>query len=398
MRAIRPYLHAQNRDHLDLRYLAHAQRLKGMRNFHPGQTKTLLGRIGFNGLSTLVSRKTCSQRVAILVLGMHRSGTSALAGAMNELGARGPKTLMPATADNPRGYFESLPLSVAHDELLAAAGSGWDDWRQIDQGWVHSRAARKHRRKISALLVNEFGDAPLICLKDPRICRFVPFMQSILLELNFRVVVVLPLRNPREVAYSLKQRNQFPLTKSILLWLRHVLEAEFYSRGMARCFVSYEEFISDWRRQTERVSEKIVVMWPNRSARSSAAIDEFLTADLRRQRVSFDTMKDHSDVVALARDTYDVLTGVMADDAGEELLDHLDLLRAKFNEACHAFGDMAVATNEEDACGPNLRVFKASLRQESSDTQNSHHGASGRRQDNTRHCARSVAQCGAVQR
>ena len=60
-------------------------------------------------------------------LGMHRSGTSALGGVINALGAAGPKTPLPSHAANPRVFFESAPLALAHGELLALAGSSWLD-------------------------------------------------------------------------------------------------------------------------------------------------------------------------------------------------------------------------------------------------------------------------------
>ena len=62
-------------------------------------------------------------RDALLVLGMHRGGTSAVAGALTKLGGKAPNTLMPADAFNTRGYFKCVTLYHFHDELLASAGS-----------------------------------------------------------------------------------------------------------------------------------------------------------------------------------------------------------------------------------------------------------------------------------
>ena len=72
-------------------------------------------------------------RDAILVLGMHRSGTSAITGAMTHLGAAAPNHLMNATVGNERGYFESVPFMHFHDALLTSAGSCWHDWRQLEE-------------------------------------------------------------------------------------------------------------------------------------------------------------------------------------------------------------------------------------------------------------------------
>ena len=80
-----------------------------------------------------------ARRQAILVLGMHRSGTSALGGVVSMLGAAAPKTLLPANGGNPRGYWESLPLERANNDLLASAGSRWDDWRALNPQWIDSK-------------------------------------------------------------------------------------------------------------------------------------------------------------------------------------------------------------------------------------------------------------------
>ncbi|HBF30127.1 hypothetical protein [Rhizobium sp.] len=63
----------------------------------------------------------------VVVLGMHRSGTSAISGAFVALGAGSPKTFMSADANNEKGYFESLAIMRINDDVLKSAGSFWFD-------------------------------------------------------------------------------------------------------------------------------------------------------------------------------------------------------------------------------------------------------------------------------
>ena len=247
------------------------------------------------------SKLPSSPRQAILVLGMHRSGTSAVARVINAMGAAGPKTLLPPDTWNSRGYFESLPLLTAHNELLASAGSSWDDWRQLDSRWMASGAAERHRQTIKALIIEEFGAERLIFIKDPRICRFVPFISSILSEMNISPVAFLPVRNPLEVAYSLKRRDEIALPKSLLLWLRHVLEAEYHSRQMPRCFLLYPGFLIDWRFQMDRAAKKSGVVWPARLERSDIEIEQFLTMDLYHERSTPEDVQNHPNITSLVR-------------------------------------------------------------------------------------------------
>ena len=69
---------------------------------------------------------------AILVLGMHRSGTSALTELLSTMGAKAPLTPLKATHENVRGYWESKPLMVAHDAFLEKHGTSWSDSADFD--------------------------------------------------------------------------------------------------------------------------------------------------------------------------------------------------------------------------------------------------------------------------
>jgi hypothetical protein len=284
-------------------------------------------------------------RQAVLVLGMHRSGTSALAGVLGAMGAAAPKTVTPPNAANPRGHFESWPLAIAHNEMLATAGSSWHDWRQLDPRWMLSNEADQYRRNIKSLLIDELGDAPLCFIKDPRICRFLPFISSILAEINVSPVAFLVVRNPLEVAYSLKRRDDFALSKSFLLWLRHTLEAEYHSRHMPRCFLRYPDFLVDAGSHIDRAAEKTGVVWPARSDRSDDAIARFLTMDLYRERCTLDDLRHHAKNTPLVCETYDILTEIVADGESKNLLGRLDAVRTIFDADCNLF-DAAAAADE----------------------------------------------------
>ena len=119
---------------------------------------------------------------AILVLGMHRSGTSALTAALHGLGASLGGELVAANHDNPGGYFENAAAVTAHETLLAELDRGWEDLRDMPEGWLHAPAAQQARDAIRALLAEQFGEASLWALKDPRMCRLLPLWQPLLAE------------------------------------------------------------------------------------------------------------------------------------------------------------------------------------------------------------------------
>ncbi len=276
-------------------------------------------------------------RRAVLVLGMHRSGTSALAGVIDALGVAGPKTPQVPDHWNPRGYFESIRFFSALDQLLAAGGSRWDDWRAFDHGWFDTPAGRQHSRSIKGLLIEELGDRPVFYVKDPRLCRMVPFVTDLLAELGADPVAVLPIRNPLEIAESLKRRNNLAMSKSLLMWLRHVLEAEYHSRAMPRCVLRYETLLSDWRSCMSRVAERTGVTWPDTSESAAAKIEQFLNSDLHREKISPQEFSADPRIRGWIGETYALLTDLAADGDEAATRQRLDVLRDEFEQGCEQF-------------------------------------------------------------
>ena len=296
--------------------------------------------------STAAKGEIASQpRKAILILGMHRSGTSALGGLVAAYGAATPKTLLPGSLHNPKGHWESTPLTIADDNLLTAAASSWHDWLPLDRQWLQSPAAERFRHTIKAIILSEFGDAPLFFIKDPRICRFVPFMASILADLSVDPVAFLPVRNPLEVAYSLQQRDQIALPTTLMLWLRHVLEAEYHSRNMPRCILRHEDLLSDWRHQMDRAARETGIVWPVTFDQADTAIAEFLNKDLHHQRASVADLQSHPDVTPLVRSAYAILRSMASEGDSQDLRDQLDRVRATFDESCDVVGKAVAAGN-----------------------------------------------------
>ncbi|ESZ60181.1 sulfotransferase [Mesorhizobium sp. C120A] len=284
-------------------------------------------------------------RTAILVLGMHRSGTSALGALVAAHGATPPKHLLPGSLHNPKGHWESTPLTIADDHLLTAAASSWQDWLPLDRQWLQSPAAERFRPMMTAIIASEFGDAPLFFVKDPRICRFLPFMASILADLRIDPIAFLPVRNPLEVACSLQERDQMALPTAFMLWLRHVLEAEHHSRHMPRCILRHEDLLSDWRHQMDRAARETGIVWPVTSDQADAAIAEFLDKDLHHQRASVADLQNHPDATPLVRSAYAILRSMASEGDSQDLRDQLDRVRATFDESCDVVGKAVAAGN-----------------------------------------------------
>src|SRR5579859_947853 len=184
---------------------------------------------------------------AILVAGMHRSGTSATAGALRMCGVDLEAELLAAGSDNRLGYWENAGAIAIHERLLAELGRGWDDVRALPIGWLSSDAARAADAGINELIESEFASATLWAVNDPRICRFLPLWKRVLSLRGIRMVTLIVARRPSEVAASIQTRNEWMPALSELLWMRHVFDAERDSRDVERCVITYDEMLASPR-------------------------------------------------------------------------------------------------------------------------------------------------------
>ena len=186
-----------------------------------------------------------NKRLAIVILGMHRSGTSALCGALDLIGVDFGQHLMPATDANEKGHWEHEEIVRAHDSLLSSLGSWWDDDEPLPSDWVGRDVTREARSQLLGILERDFAQIPLFGMKDPRMCRLMPLwfpiFQTLRVEPHFALVV----RHPWEVAESLAKRDGIEHSKSYVLWLEHLVQAESATRGHKRSFIRYEELMDN---------------------------------------------------------------------------------------------------------------------------------------------------------
>jgi hypothetical protein len=219
---------------------------------------------------------------AILILGMHRSGTSALTRVVNLLGAELGSRLMPAAArNNENGFWENQDAVDINECLLADLGRNWHDVREMPAGWMDSEAALRARASIRQLYASEFVDKALWALKDPRLCRLAPLWLDVLGELGVAVSIVFVLRSPDEVAASLQARDGWARGLSRLLWLQHMREAELASRDYPRCVVNFDELIEGWEAVTTRIARELTLAWPVDPASVAQRIAEFVDPGAR---------------------------------------------------------------------------------------------------------------------
>ena len=292
-------------------------------------------------------KQPSARKVGILVAGMHRSGTSPVARMLNILGCALPQTLMAPHPSNEKGFWESPEIVKVNSEILVSAGSTleeWraDEWREFDSRWYASPVAESFRARAREVLVREFGDSPLFVIKDPRLCRLLPFWIEALEAFGAQPLVVSPIRNPLDVAESLEARDGIASAIGMLMWLQHVLSAEAESRGVGRVFLRYEHLLSKPHEIADRLNDVLGIAFPRRMSDVDAEIDEFLSRDLRHHRTEDVDVFENPRLSDWIRTSFAIFNRWSS--ARERKGDRATLNRIKtdFDEAMPAF-DRAVA-------------------------------------------------------
>jgi sulfotransferase family protein len=176
----------------------------------------------------------------IVVLGMHRSGTSLLTSVLARLGCYVGSDTIAVGPWNRTGHWEHPEVTELDDELLAALGANWFDLARLDLSELPEPAHAGFAGRARTIIEELDRHRPW-AIKDPRLCSLLPFWRPLLQN----PVAILIHRDPVEVAYSLRARDGFPLPFGVALWEHSLRSALKASAGMPRILVRHASLLRD---------------------------------------------------------------------------------------------------------------------------------------------------------
>lgn len=184
------------------------------------------------------------ERKGVLVLGMHRSGTSAITSLVGQLGPElgDPGDLMAPNEANQSGYWESTKLAEFQESLLEKLGGDWKTPPVLQLGWEKDQRLVRRVGLARRTFRQVYGDAEQWVWKDPRTVLLLPFWRR---ALRFDPIVVGIFRNPLEVADSLAARDEMPKSHALRLWETYNRALLANARGLPAFMTSYEDLVDD---------------------------------------------------------------------------------------------------------------------------------------------------------
>ena len=241
---------------------------------------------------------------AICVLGMMRTGTSAVAGVLELLGVHfGPKEhLLEPNVANPTGFREHKGIIALNDELLARLGGTWHAPPDVRDGWEDDRDLDDLRRRAAAIIESDLARRDVWAWKDPRTCLTLPFWRTLVPDL----LSVVCLRGPAETAQSLAMmgwtavnRLEHPRETALDLWLRYTTDALDHTHGQARQLVIYDELLDDPVRQSGHLAA-FTGLSERLTPACQESINDFLRPALRHHVARADSLDRSADHPAFA--------------------------------------------------------------------------------------------------
>ena len=191
----------------------------------------------------------------IFVLGMHRSGTSAIARILNLMGVYfgGEQVGTGRSDQNVKGFWERRDVRDLNDDMLFGTRCDWDCVADFELDALPAETESAYVGAAGDIVLNMDGHRPWF-IKEPRLCLLFPIWRQVL-EHPFCIHV---LRNPLEVAHSLKTRNRIPIRTGLALWEIYNLRALNASAGVPRVFVHYEDLMKNAPLVVERLHSALL--------------------------------------------------------------------------------------------------------------------------------------------
>jgi len=253
----------------------------------------------------------------VVVLGMHRSGTSVGMSVLSALGVACGQDLVPPGRSNLAGFWEHAEIVAVQERLLARLDRVWHGPHgtfPLPDGWLEGDAARQAEEALAGIVARETAAhrGQVWGFKDPRTMRLWPLWERIWKRLAIAPQPVVMVRHPDAVIRSLRKHNGLEPSRGLLVWLQHNLEALRHVGDRLKVVVDFDPLVNDPEAEVARIAAALSDVIDITDAARRAAVAK-VSPDLRTHRAT-----QSAPVNTMAADVYAALrclAGGQADEA-----------------------------------------------------------------------------------
>ena len=263
----------------------------------------------------------------IIVLGMHRSGTSAITRSLKVLGVELGDKLIPTMQEvNAKGFWEDKDINSLNIEMLSALNTDWLNLRPIENSDVIFLRNKGFSLRATVLLQEKMDLSPIFGLKDPRITKLLPFWTDVIDHSQLDAHFVIAVRHPLSVAQSLAKRDALASTQSYLLWLEHVITSLADTHKYKRVLVDYDRLMQSPSHELNRIAKSFAL--EINLVELDVYTSEFLDVKLQHTLYHQRDLALDSTCPQLVKNIYNVLVDI----ASERITINEPALQNKFSE------------------------------------------------------------------
>jgi len=222
----------------------------------------------------------------VVVLGMHRSGTSAITKGLELFGIDLGNNLMAPQKDNPKGFFEDKQLVEINDRIFEKAYSHWSSIQFLEPKFLSGPELSEERMAAANWLNMKVAGGNPVGLKDPRLCRMLSFWEPLFTERRLHVGYIFSHRDPTQVGASLQKRNGFGLSYGVDLWAAYAADALLHIQGKSWIAVGFHQLLEEPRRELARIADFLETPWNPASEAVKEYEKEYLDTALWHHRTA----------------------------------------------------------------------------------------------------------------
>ena len=256
----------------------------------------------------------------IVVIGMHRSGTSTVMNALACLGVSLGNDLLPPGVDNPKGFFEDKSVNDLNNEMLEVIGQTWFSLSLVSDADINKLISLGYLESAVGLLSEKIKHTPVFGFKDPRVSKLLKFWKLVFSRIDCDVQYVLCLRHPLSVANSLLQRNQSPIKKGYLLWLSYNLSIVAEAQDLRLIALDYDQLMEQPIEHIDYLAKQLNFTVDTDMTDKFA--NDFLDKELRHTNFDESALLNDKCCPAVVVEAYKLLNKILLADsnASQELL------------------------------------------------------------------------------
>ena len=229
----------------------------------------------------------------LLVLGMHRSGTSLVTNIMESFGCYVGEEfdLYSVREDNIKGFWERKDVVDLNNEILLELGCEWNKIFSFNLDGLNDIEKAKlpmFRNEINNI-IKKLDDRKPWVIKDPRLSLLFNFWKN---ELN-DPICILTHRNPIDIASSLRKRDNIPVPMGIALWMKYSFVLNKSIKNEKKIDIFYESILSEPIAIIKKFYNDLIqsgvrgIKWPGEEAIAAIVENKLCHHSVTKERVKY---------------------------------------------------------------------------------------------------------------